>query len=168
MQLLSICGSSRETSKSRKLINHYQLRLSDNNFTHFEIANLPLFKADFDKAPWPQDVLRFRKLADQADVLIIVTPEYIYNIPAALKNALEWLTSSGELMHKKILPIVFSPLAPRGEKALQSLEWSLTALEASIVAKMLLHHCDFKEENGQLIPNDEMREYIETSIQLIN
>ena len=60
-------------------------------------------------------------------------------MPALIKNALEWITSSGELVGKKVLAITFTPNEPRGDKAMQSLLWSLQALDANIVAPAC--HC---------------------------
>jgi hypothetical protein len=40
---------------------------------------------------------------------------------------------------KPVLPITFTPQAPRGEKTMQSLTWTLQALDAKIVTQLPLY-----------------------------
>ncbi|MEL6926157.1 MAG: NADPH-dependent FMN reductase, partial [Bacteroidota bacterium] len=120
-----------------------------------ELDQLPLFIARDDQHPWHPDVLNWRQAVATTDALIISTPEYIHNLPALLKNALEWLASSGELLNKPVLPITFLPNPPRGEKAMQSLIWSLQALNARIVGQLPLYRDDLDfDDQGALIDNE--------------
>jgi NAD(P)H-dependent FMN reductase len=140
MTILTISGSSRSDSSNVRLLGALPALSPEHQFKYFEgIHHLPLFQADLDQAPWPVTVLQWRKEVQYADALIISTPEYIHNIPASIKNALEWITSSGELADKRTLPITFTPLEPRGEKAMQSLLWSLQALKAQIIGQLPLY-----------------------------
>ena len=68
-------------------------------------------------------------------------------MPAALKNSLEWLTKSGELDQKKVIAITYTPNPPRGSKAMQSLLWSLTALNANVLTSLELYHSDIAFDN---------------------
>src|SRR3954463_10282846 len=70
----------------------------------------------------------WRRHVEAADAVIICTPEYAFGVPGVLKNALDWLVGSGELNGKPIAAISASPLATGGDKALFSLENTLTAL----------------------------------------
>ena len=99
-------------------------------------------------------VAEWKKALNHSDAVIICTPEYIHNLPALLKNALEWITKSGELVGKKVLALTFSPNPPRGEKAMQSLIWSLQALDARIVAQLPLYQNEMEfDEEGNLVEN---------------
>ena len=60
-------------------------------------------------------------------------------MPAAIKNALEWISSSGELVGKRVIPITFTPHEPRGERAMQSLVWTLQALDSNIIVELALY-----------------------------
>lgn len=102
------------------------------------LTDLPVFQPGRDIAPWPETVLRWRADTARAQRIIFATPAYLENLPAVLKNALEWVTSSGELAEKPALVFSFSPAAPRGERARQSLLWSLNALNLRIVAEAAL------------------------------
>ena len=141
MKILTVSGSERADSANRKLLNALPVLHSNYEFTHFDqLHTLPLFTANIqDAAPFPEGVINWKKAISASDALVICTPEYIHNLPALLKNALEWITASGELANKKVLPITFTPAPPRGAKAMQSLLWSLQALDASIVAQLPLY-----------------------------
>ena len=86
----------------------------------------------------------------EADAVITSTPEYRHNILAVLKNALEWMTESGELHEKSVLPITFTPAPPHGEYAMKSLLQSLNASKARIVAELSLYRNGFAFENEQI------------------
>jgi chromate reductase, NAD(P)H dehydrogenase (quinone) len=166
--VLTINGSSRSNEKNGRLLKSLPLHFDQYSFVHFEdLSVLPLFTADNDHHPWPTFVLDLREKIKQADAVIISTPEYIFNIPAVLKNALEWISSSGELMDKPLLPITFCPHAPRGEKAMTSLLFSLQALGARIVAQLPLYQNEIVFNNHGHIEGDEMVYLLGESIQLL-
>jgi len=77
-------------------------------------------------------VIHFRQQLKEADGVIFSTPEYAYGVPGVLKNALDWLVSSGELYEKPIAAISASPIFSGGDKALASLMLTLTALGANM------------------------------------
>ena len=139
MHILTISGSSAAQSSNTKLLHSISNLFPDNDFTFYDIRNLPLFLADEDKNPLPSEVKIFRDKVSLAKGVIISTPEYIHNMPGVLKSALEWLTSSGELVNKKVIAITYTPNHPRGEKAMGSLLNSLKALDANIVSSLDLY-----------------------------
>ena len=156
MKILTISGSARSDSANVQLVKNLPFLFTDHSFQHYKaIEKLPLFKADLDNPPWDTEVLAWRKAIQQSDAVIISTPAYIYNIPALLKNGLEWVTSSGELAQKRVLPITFTPHPPRGKRAMQSLLWSLQALGANIVVQLPLYQNEIAfDNNGKLIINE--------------
>lgn len=79
-------------------------------------------------------VIHFRQKLKDADGVIFSTPEYAYGVPGILKNALDWLVSSGELYKKPVATISASPIFSGGDKALASLRLTLTALGASMTS----------------------------------
>ena len=96
-------------------------------FTFYEgLEDLPPFNPD--KAQDLPSVLYFRKLLSQSDAVIISTPEYAFGVPGVLKNALDWVVSTGEFNEKPVAAISASPLTSGGDKALESLLHTLTAL----------------------------------------
>jgi chromate reductase, NAD(P)H dehydrogenase (quinone) len=81
----------------------------------------------------PDTVNEFRAQVKEAHGVIICTPEYAYGIPGALKNALDWIVSSGDLVDKPVVTISASPSPMGGEKAHASLRLTLTALSANLI-----------------------------------
>ena len=166
--IIAISGSSRIHSSNGKLLNYIQELTSQSKvIVDATIHTLPLFSAAADCHPWPVQVLQWRKNVAECNAIIICTPEYLHNLPASIKNALEWLTSSGELNEKPVLPITFTPSVPRGEKAMQSLLWSLEALNARIVAQLDLYQTEIKIEDDKVHINELELELITGAIELL-
>ena len=155
MNVLGISGSSRSGSKTRYLLEYIKEHFPELALSICsDISALPLFHAEIQDAKIDA-VLDFRSQVSDADAIIIATPEYIYNIPAALKNALEWCTKTAEFHEKKVMPIVYSPLAPRGAYALKSLEFSLKALNCRNIGSLSLHHTEISfDDDGKVLNAD--------------
>ncbi len=150
MKILRISGSIRKGSKNQALLDYLPKLSQEHTFESFSLEEIPLFYPDFEAIPKAVEV--FKTVVLKADALIISTPEYLHNIPAILKNALEWLTQSGELDKKRIVAIVYTPHEPRGQKAMQSLLNTLLALKANVLTTLELYHTDIAfDEEGKLI-----------------
>jgi len=113
-KILTISGSSRSDSSNVKLLKALALLDSRNEYILYDgLSDIPLFAAEKDCHPWSQKVLEWRSAIKNADAVIVCTPEYIHNIPAQIKSALEWVTSSGELKDSSGT----SPIASRSNKS---------------------------------------------------
>jgi chromate reductase len=55
-----------------------------------EIGAFPLYNDDVKALGFPTIVGEFGRRIAAADALLIVTPEYNYSVPGALKNAIDW------------------------------------------------------------------------------
>lgn len=168
MKILTISGSPRIDSANTRLLVALSALFPKHTFQHYpRINQLPLFQAELDKHPWHAEVVNWRKAITAADAVIISIPEYIHNMPALIKNALEWVTSSGELAQKRVVAMTFTPHEPRGEKAMQSLLWSLQALDANVVVSVPLYQQEMEfDANGQLVEN-ESREMLNEAIRML-
>jgi NAD(P)H-dependent FMN reductase len=70
------------------------------------IDRLPYFNPDIDDIENPPEtVTQFRKALREADALILCSPEYAHNISGLLKNALDWVVGSGELVNKPVVVV---------------------------------------------------------------
>jgi len=156
MKILTISGSSRSESSNAKLLDALpKLFPADSISRYTTLDQLPVFAAQLDRHPWPEGVLRWREALQDADAVIICTPEYLHNLPAQIKNALEWLASSGELVQKRVAAITFTPNPPRGEKAMQSLRWSLQALDARVEIELDLYQKELSfDADGAILEED--------------
>ena len=151
IKITCICGSTRKESSNLALLETLPLLMDDVEISHFMIGDLDTFHPDLDVNPLPEYVKKWRATLNDSAALIICTPEYLHNIPAILKNAFEWVATSGELNNKPVLPIAFTPHPPRGEKAMQSLIWTLQALDAKIITSLSLYKNDFQTKNGKIV-----------------
>lgn len=154
MKILTISGSSQLDSSNARLLKLLPQLVQGHDFVHFEkLMDFPLFTPLADNQP-PLQVFEFKRLLAEADMVVISTPEYAHNIPAVLKNAFEWVTSSGEFYEKKVVAITYTPNPPRGKQAMQSMLWTLQALNAKVLAELPLYQSELKIlPNGQVEGN---------------
>ncbi len=120
MKLLAISGSARVASTNTALLQ----MLSEVSPADVEIGiihelhSLPVFSPDLEGAQTPPEVRDFIAAIDQADGVIISSPEYVRAIPGGLKNAIDWLVS-GEVIIDK--PVALIHASHRGDDMLASL-----------------------------------------------
>lgn len=168
MHILAISGSASEKSTNTALLHaisnafnaEFQIEVYNN------LRNLPLFTPESLKKPLKKQVSELKDKILAADALLICTPEYTHNIPAVLKNAIEWMTASGEFSEKKVLAVTFTPKQPRGEWAMQSLIFSLKTLNTRIVAQLHLYHEGVEMKNEKLLLNDAYHDILKEAFQL--
>src|SRR5688572_2321077 len=115
--ILAISGSTQKGSSNELIIQHITKRYSDTlDIQLFDISSLPYFVPE---AEAPEIVVQFRKLIENADGVLISTPEYVFSLPGILKNAIEWTVSTMVFNEK---PIAFIIASASGDKAYESLE----------------------------------------------
>lgn len=146
--ILTICGSSRSGSKTEQFILFLAKEYSDKaKWSHFnQLNDLPLFDPDIVRL---KDHELFSQLADQisqAQLVLMVTPEYLHSIPSQLKSLLEWSNADSLFASKKVVSIVYTPAAPRGQYAQKHLDQVLKALNVNHLLSCLLHH-EKEDEN---------------------
>lgn len=56
------------------------------------LGDVPLYNEDIDTADAPAAAVALRTAGGNADAVLVVTPEHNGTIPAALKNAIDWLS----------------------------------------------------------------------------
>ncbi|MDB4655442.1 NAD(P)H-dependent oxidoreductase [Flavobacteriales bacterium] len=139
--ILAISGSASNNSSNKQLLECFKASFSDDYSIDVVdgLASFPLFSPQLLEAGIPENVKEFKSKVSSAEAVIISTPEYLHNIPAVLKNALEWMTASGELYEKSVLAITFTPAPPRGEFAMNSLLQSLKTSKAKVLAEIPLY-----------------------------
>ena len=146
MNLFALSGSLRAASTNTALLRAAAaLAPGDVEWIFYNgLADLPHFSPELDSFQKggpdesPASVQSLRGALAAADGVLICTPEYAFGIPGSLKNALDWLVSSGELWRKPVAVLSASPSANGGDKASAALLLTLTALEARIVPEASL------------------------------
>lgn len=91
MHVLGISGSLRRDSWNTRLVQALgaQLGQDDTLDLYDGLRQLPAFDQDLEADP-PLAVHALRQAVQEADAVVISTPEYNGSIPGALKNALDW------------------------------------------------------------------------------
>ena len=104
VHLLAISGSLRAASSNTTLLRA-AIQLAPPTVEielYAGLGDLPYFNPDLDTDSPPRAVSEFRARLNAADGILICSPEYAHGVPGVLKNALDWIVSSGELMHKPV------------------------------------------------------------------
>ncbi|MCL2682676.1 MAG: NAD(P)H-dependent oxidoreductase [Bacteroidales bacterium] len=92
LKIVALCGSLRKDSYNKKLIQLSQM-LSPEQMTITLVSydDVPYYNQDLDtNEAMPKPVAVFKQALAEADGFLIVSPEFNYSIPGALKNALDW------------------------------------------------------------------------------
>ena len=131
IRILAISGSLRSQSSNTTLLAAASLLAP----AGVEIAayrglgELPQFNPDLEGREAPE-VLGYRQQLKEADGVLISSPEYAHGVPGALKNALDWVVGSGELVNK---PVALWNASPRSTYAQASLSETLTVMSARLI-----------------------------------
>jgi chromate reductase len=130
--ILAISGSLRSASSNSVLLRAAAILAPKGMdiFLYQGLGDLPHFNPDFDTGEPAAPVAEFRERLRDADGVLISTPEYAHGVPGVLKNALDWLVRSGDLVDK---PVCIVNHLPRGEWAFASLKEILTVMMASLI-----------------------------------
>jgi chromate reductase, NAD(P)H dehydrogenase (quinone) len=133
VKIVGISGSLRAGSSNAALLRAAAALAPEGvEVVVFEgIGGLPHFSPDLDTDDPPQAVRAFRALLAAADGFLVSTPEYAHGVPGSLKNAFDWIVSSGELYGKPLLLINAS--SSGGAWAQASLTEILTTMDARVL-----------------------------------
>jgi NAD(P)H-dependent FMN reductase len=133
--ILTISGSLRKKSLNSVLLRTVISMISSQGtvVNYSEMAQLPHFNPDLDLDDADTAVANWRRLLKEANGVLICTPEYAKGVPGALKNALDWVVSSGEFVNKPVAVISASPHPDGGAIANASLVSTLSMMSASVV-----------------------------------
>lgn len=124
-----INGSASENSSNQKLIECFADLTKD--FFSLAVCNdlktFPHFDPELSIENTPQVILEFRNLIENADGVLICTPEYVFSIPSGLKNVIEWCVSTTVFSEKPTGIITASASGQKGHEELQLIMKTLSA-----------------------------------------
>tara|TARA_R110000868_G_scaffold45115_2_gene150030 strand:- start:103 stop:624 length:522 start_codon:yes stop_codon:yes gene_type:complete len=132
-RLLAISGSLRAVSSNRALLDAAVALAPDGVeiVIYDGIGALPHFNPDISDDAQPASVTEFRSALARADGVIFSTPEYAHGVPGVLKNALDWVVGTSELVDK---PVALFNASPRSTFAVASLSETLSVMSAQLSA----------------------------------
>ena len=137
VDIVAICGSLREHSSNLALLQA-AVRVAPAGvriILYDSLGRLPHFNPDLDQeggAP-PPAVAELRRSLIAADAMLISSPEYAHGVPGALKNMLDWLVSTGELVDKPVALLNAAPVG--GSYAQASLLETLRTMNWNVVVE---------------------------------
>ena len=129
LNIFAIVGSASSNSSNLKLLEFVSEKASENcNIKIFDgLKSLPHFDPDLSIENTPQPIISFREEINQADGILICTPEYVFSIPSGLKNAIEWCVSTVVFSDKPTGIITASASGAKGHEELQLILKTLMA-----------------------------------------
>jgi chromate reductase len=135
--ILTISGSLREGSSNHAILNLLERMTPANiSFTVYNgLREIPAFDPGLDTDNPPVEVSGLRRQLADADGIIICTPEYAYGVPGALKNALDWMVSSGSFSG---MPTALITASTGGENAHEAMIKILGAIDAKLTPETTL------------------------------
>ncbi len=93
MKIVGIVGNNSKKSSNRVLLEYMADRYGkDVDFEVHGIEDIPLFNVD-NAGDVPESVKKLNDAIEAADGVVFSTAEYDHSITAALKSAIEWLSS---------------------------------------------------------------------------
>lgn len=167
MKLIGIVGTNSNQSTNRMLLQFIQKSFSEKaDIEICEIKDLPAFNEPEDHTA-PSEVKKLSDKIEEADGVLISTPEYDHTIPAALKSVLEWLSyTTRPLIDKPVMVVGASHGSLGSSRAQAHLRQILDApeLKARIMpsAEFLLgNSLAAFDESGNMISEDKKQELTE-------
>ncbi len=171
--ILAIIGSASENSANLQLVKligdltKHQLNLSVYN----ELKSLPHFDPELSANNPPEKITELRNKIDRADGIIICTPEYVFSIPAGLKNAIEWCIATTVFSGKPCGLITASAHGQKGHEELQLIMKTAMATFNENTTLLIQGIKGKFDQQGNLINNEtrnELERFIAAFISLTN
>ena len=158
-KLIAIVGTNSKRSTNRQLLQYMQKHFADKaEIELVEIKDIPVFNKPANKQV-PEAILEIAAKIEEADGVIIGTPEYDHSIPTVLMSALAWLSYG-------IYPLLSKPVMITGasygtlgssraqlqlRQILNSPEIKATVLPDEF---LLSHSLQAFDQNGDLVDLD--------------
>jgi NAD(P)H-dependent FMN reductase len=118
------------------------------------IEDLPHFNPDRDVDPPHSAVAAWRGALAGADAVVIATPEYAHGYPGALKDALDWVVGSGELVDTPVLLVTAS--GSGGVRAAEGLAPVIRVIAGQLVGPISIWGVAPKVTDGRLTDLDDL------------
>lgn len=170
-KILAISGSLREKSSNTALM-YAIIGLAPEHIkwgVYRGLGDLPHFNPDDDREEGPAAVRELRTQIQEADAVMICTPEYGNGVPGVLKNALDWLVSTTVFMNKPTAVISASPTPMGGDKAHASLLLTLRMIHAAIAegGTLIIPHISLKMNEDGRITDDGLLAEVHSLLQAL-
>lgn len=115
MKLLMFSGSFHSNSRSLVILKLIQSMMAEHEFLIPSLNELPFYCEDLNKQK-PDSVVALIEQVDNAEGIIVCTPEYNHSIPGVLKNAIDWMSrpAFNSPLKGKPISIITQAISPVG------------------------------------------------------
>lgn len=168
-------GSLQKKSVNKNLAKNLEEMAPEGMVFDYVDINLPLFNQDLE-ANYPVEARAVKNKVEEADGVLIVTPEYNRSIPGVLKNAIDWASrpwGTNSFVGKPV-GVVGASIGPVGTAVAQSdLHHILSFLEAKQLGQPEIYVAnagDLFDDEGKLTDErwqKNLKAYIETFAQWV-
>lgn len=172
-KIFAINGSASQNSSNERLLANF-VKLTENFFdvTIFNfLKSLPNFDPQLSATNAPGQIMQFRSVIEEADGVIICTPEYIFSIPSGLKNALEWCVATTIFSEKPTGIITASADGNKGHEELQLIMKTLGAVftqDTTLLIRGIKGKIDLAGKICDEKTRNELNRFISAYRQLLN
>lgn len=166
-KIIGICGSASQNSANLSILKW--IAESDKAIFDFEIiadlTELPHFKTELTDKNTPEKITEFRTKIENADGIIICTPEYVFSIPSGLKNMIEWCVSTTVFSDK---PVGLITASASGIKSHEELKLIMETVQTKFTDETVLLIQGIKgkvEKNGKISDKKtetELKKFVES------
>jgi len=168
-----INGSASSNSSNHWLIEHmrrltadyFQLNIFDS------LKTLPHFDTELSNNNPPPGIVQLRQQIQEADGIIICTPEYIFSIPSGLKNVIEWCVSTTIFENKPTGIVTASANGKMGHEELQLIMKTVSAkftAETTLLIQGIKGKIDERGEIKDINTKEELMKFIQGFRALVN
>jgi len=158
MNIVILSASVRQGRNSHRVALYFQNYLTENNLGTVDMVdlaeyNFPVFEERLQYMPNPeQNVLDFQRRINEADGVLLVTPEYNGGYPSSLKNVIDLLYKEWQKKPIALATVSAGPFG--GAQVTTSLVFSLWKIGAWVVPAMFPVPQVQNNYDEQGVPND--------------
>ena len=121
LSILALSGSLRSASTNTAVLRTaIELAPDDVDIVLHDLRDLPFYDGDLEDAGVPASVEARRTALEDADALLIATPEYNWSVPAVLKNAIDWASRGPDSPLEQLPTAVISAAGGSGGRRVQA------------------------------------------------
>jgi chromate reductase len=155
-KIAAFAGSLRQGSYNRALLRAMVDRAPQSmEIETLDLHDVPFYNGDVEDEGDPEPVADLKRAIDEADGLLIVTPEYNHGVPAVTKNAVDWASRPPERVLSET-PVAIAGASPGmtgTARAQSALRQALASVNAFVMQKpgVLVARAHQKFEEGELV-----------------